>query len=201
MVAKPITSGGLTAEKPYFSRRVRRAHQGMASVARVFRSDISEKEKIVYTKLRKRKIDFPIGDRVFSLSKITGAVVEIYKRAPSNWNWKKIADTHKIHTARVSIHQVLDRKAGKTKLLDSRLVAVNETGWFSFHVTPAVRDWTRDTRTNKGLELRIESARPGKWAAKIAKLVRFVPQNKSSHSDNRPNLVIFFKPKSTHIRD
>ena len=74
-----------------------------------------------------------------------------------------------------------------------RMIMVNGSGWESFDVTKAVKQWQKHPVKFMSitLELRIEGSRPGRAAAEIARMVRFTGQRSSSRSPRRPELVVF----------
>ena len=73
------------------------------------------------------------------------------------------------------------------------MIEVNGSGWQTFDVTKAVKQWQKHPVKYMSitLELRIEGSRPGREAAEIARMVRFTGQQVSSRSPRRPELVIF----------
>ena len=73
------------------------------------------------------------------------------------------------------------------------MIMVNGSGWQSFDVTKAVKQWQKHPVKYMSitLELRIEGSRPGRTAAEIARMVRFTGQQASSKSPRRPELVVF----------
>lgn len=73
------------------------------------------------------------------------------------------------------------------------MIIVNGSGWQSFDITPAVVQWQRHPIKFMSivLELRIESARPGREAADIARMIRFTSQKVNKKSPRRPELIVF----------
>ncbi|XP_064622602.1 left-right determination factor 2-like [Lineus longissimus] len=176
---------------------VSRDRRGLPRMAKIMRATYNVSDlDVIYTEMRRQKIRFPIGDRVFSNSIITLALLKVYKKPPSARHWKRLVERHNIHHGRVSVHQVVSWKNNQAKIIDSRLVSVEETGWMTFHVTSAIKEWTSNPSINKGFELRTESIRPGEPAARIARQIRFIPQSKRDDKENRPILIICFKPKT-----
>ncbi len=60
-----------------------------------------------------------------------------------------------------------------------------------FDVTEAVRDWSEHPKNNFGVQVWIESARPGHKAVRTARKTRFVKPNGKKVA-KRPELVISF---------
>ena len=75
-----------------------------------------------------------------------------------------------------------------------RLVHVTEQGWVTFDVSSALRDWVTSRNYNRGVEVWVESLQLGKWAARVARRVRFVKPN-SRRDRHRPSLVVYFRHK------
>jgi len=77
------------------------------------------------------------------------------------------------------------------------MIMVNGSGWQSFDVTKAVKQWQKHPVKFMSitLELRIEGSRPGREAAEIARMVRFTGQKVTSKSPRRPELVVFTEEK------
>ncbi|ELU12930.1 hypothetical protein CAPTEDRAFT_198732 [Capitella teleta] len=81
-------------------------------------------------------------------------------------------DESKEQQAKVSVHEIT--KKGKkltsvTRVLDSRIVSLYDSGWMSFDITVAVKAWLENPSANKGLEVWIESVAPGKFASRVAR--------------------------------
>jgi len=75
----------------------------------------------------------------------------------------------------------------------SRLIAVNGSGWHSFDITKAVKEWQLHPVRfmSISLELHVDSVQPGRAASAVARLVRFSGQSVPKSSPRRPELLVF----------
>ncbi|XP_069733969.1 bone morphogenetic protein 2-like [Phaenicophaeus curvirostris] len=106
--------------------------------------------------------------------------------------WPRATDGPKRqHFCQVSIYQVLERSepdapAGK-KLLATKLVSLQGSGWEVFSITQAVRDWTEDESSNQGLVVTVQG--PGGSPLNTPPL-RFA-SGRDHHESKKPMLVLF----------
>ncbi|XP_010214377.1 PREDICTED: bone morphogenetic protein 7-like [Tinamus guttatus] len=91
----------------------------------------------------------------------------------------------------VSVYQVLDKMRPEApegrKLLASRLLALQGSGWEVFAITQAVRDWTEDESSNQGLLVSVQSLAGG---PPDPPGVRFA-SGRDHHESKKPMLVLF----------
>ncbi|NWX90777.1 BMP2 protein, partial [Nothoprocta ornata] len=95
------------------------------------------------------------------------------------------------HFCQVSIYQVLDKTRLEApegqKLLATRLLALQGSGWEVFAITQAVRDWTQDESSNQGLLVLVQSLGGGPLDPPG---VRFA-SSRDHHESKKPMLVLF----------
>ncbi|KAJ1084834.1 hypothetical protein NDU88_004980 [Pleurodeles waltl] len=103
----------------------------------------------------------------------------------------ELAHFRKHHFCQVNVYQVLDKKNldsphGK-KLLSSRLIPMQASGWEVFSITQAVRSWTDDDKNNLGLLVTMKTL-GGVQVDPSA--VRFA-SGRDHHQSKQPMLVLF----------
>ncbi|EOA95936.1 Bone morphogenetic protein 7, partial [Anas platyrhynchos] len=91
----------------------------------------------------------------------------------------------------VSIYQILDKTEPDSpqgqKLLASRLLSLQGSGWEVFAITQAVRDWTEDESSNRGLLVTVH----GLGGSPLdAPAVQFA-SSRDHHESKKPMLVLF----------
>ncbi|XP_069478662.1 bone morphogenetic protein 2-like [Ambystoma mexicanum] len=97
----------------------------------------------------------------------------------------------KNHFCQVNIYQVLDKKnmdsAQGKKLLSSRLIPTQASGWEVFSITQAVRSWTDEEKHNQGLLVTVKSLG---GVLMDSSVVRFA-SGRDHHHSKQPMLVLF----------
>ncbi|NXA42566.1 BMP2B protein, partial [Eudromia elegans] len=106
--------------------------------------------------------------------------------------WPRASDGPKRHHfCQVSVYQVLDKTRPEApegrKLLASRLLALQGSGWEVFAITQAVRDWAQDESSNQGLLVSVQSLGGG---LPDPPGVRFA-SSRDHHESKKPMLVLF----------
>ncbi|NXX99847.1 BMP2 protein, partial [Centropus bengalensis] len=95
------------------------------------------------------------------------------------------------HLCQVSIYQVLERSEpdapGGKKLLATRLVSLQGSGWEVFAITQAVRDWTDDESSNQGLLVTVQGPDGNPLDSPP---LRFA-SGRDHHESKKPMLVLF----------
>ncbi|KAL4630376.1 bone morphogenetic protein 4-like [Arapaima gigas] len=135
---------------------------------------------------------------LFNLSSIpseellSSAELRLYRRHVAGAEWH--AEGQQRH--RINIYEVLKQvRPGQliTRLLDTRLVHHNTSGWESFDVSTAVLRWTRERLPNLGLAVEVQHLDPG-----ASRQDRHVRLSRSLHAEPgedwdqiRPLLVTF----------
>nr|XP_056723579.1 bone morphogenetic protein 2-like [Euleptes europaea] len=95
------------------------------------------------------------------------------------------------HFCQVSVYQVLDQHnpdspEGK-KLLSARLLAMQGSGWEVFSITQAVRDWTEEESSNRGLLVTVR----GLGGAVLEPGAVQFASGRDHHESKKPMLVLF----------
>uniref|UniRef100_A0A8D0G3T2 TGF-beta family profile domain-containing protein n=1 Tax=Sphenodon punctatus TaxID=8508 RepID=A0A8D0G3T2_SPHPU len=108
--------------------------------------------------------------------------------------WPRAADVSfykRHHFCQVSVYQVLDKNKldsteGK-KLVSARLITLQSSGWEVFAITQAVREWTEEESSNRGL---LVTVRALGGTLVDPSLVRFA-SGRDHHESKKPMLVLF----------
>uniref|UniRef100_A0A8C9FBQ9 TGF-beta propeptide domain-containing protein n=1 Tax=Pavo cristatus TaxID=9049 RepID=A0A8C9FBQ9_PAVCR len=95
------------------------------------------------------------------------------------------------HFCQVSVYQILDKTEPDSpegqKLLATRLLSLQGSGWEVFAITQAVRDWTQDESSNRGLLVTVHGLG---GSALEAPAVQFASSG-DHHESKKPMLVLF----------
>ncbi|OXB59969.1 hypothetical protein ASZ78_008105 [Callipepla squamata] len=95
------------------------------------------------------------------------------------------------HFCQVSVYQILDKSEPDSpegrKLLATRLLSLQGSGWEVFAITQAVRDWTQDESSNRGLLVTVHGLG---GTALEAPAVQFASSG-DHHESKKPMLVLF----------
>ena len=94
----------------------------------------------------KIKIKFHIKIN-YAKENVHGGEFKIFKRRPR----KTMIDI----LCNITVYKI----GGKHVLLDTRVAHSQDSGWFSFNVTRAIRQWSRDAQSNHGLVVSVVDAR------------------------------------------
>ncbi|XP_009705679.1 PREDICTED: bone morphogenetic protein 2-like [Cariama cristata] len=106
--------------------------------------------------------------------------------------WPRATDGPKRHHfCQVSVYQVLEKSEpdapeGK-KLLAARLVSLQGSGWEVFAITQAVRDWTEDESSNRGLLVMVQ----GLGGSPLDPPPLQFASSRDHHESKKPMLVLF----------
>ncbi|KAI6072174.1 Bone morphogenetic protein 2-like protein [Aix galericulata] len=106
--------------------------------------------------------------------------------------WPKATDGPKRHHfCQVSIYQILDKTEPDSpqgqKLLASRLLSLQGSGWEVFAITQAVRDWTEDESSNRGLLVTVH----GLGGSPLDSPAIQFASSRDHHESKKPMLVLF----------
>ncbi|XP_042685296.1 bone morphogenetic protein 2-like isoform X1 [Centrocercus urophasianus] len=106
--------------------------------------------------------------------------------------WPRAAEgPRRHHFCQVSVYQILDKAEPDSpkgqKLLASRLLSLQGSGWEVFAITQAVRDWTQDESSNRGLLVTVHSLGGSTLEAPA---VQFASSG-DHHESKKPMLVLF----------
>uniref|UniRef100_A0A8C3BFS2 TGF-beta family profile domain-containing protein n=1 Tax=Cairina moschata TaxID=8855 RepID=A0A8C3BFS2_CAIMO len=106
--------------------------------------------------------------------------------------WPKATDGPKRHHfCQVSIYQILDKTEPDSpqgqKLLASRLLSLQGSGWEVFAITQAVRDWTEDESSNRGLLVTVH----GLGGSPLDSPAVQFASSRDHHESKKPMLVLF----------
>ncbi|XP_030050455.1 left-right determination factor 2 [Microcaecilia unicolor] len=175
-------------------RRSRRAVPSLAGILRGIPGNADISGEVLYSDSSRQKLYFDMEGRIPENSEVTMAELKLFKKPPHRLNLPDRRHHRPVNNARVSIYwvEILGDGANKTSLIDSRLVAIMESGWKSFDVTQAVHSWLKNKRQSAlHLEVRIEGERHGSYASDMAKSVRFTSQDPSDKTLGKPELVLY----------
>ncbi|KFZ60498.1 Bone morphogenetic protein 2-B, partial [Antrostomus carolinensis] len=105
--------------------------------------------------------------------------------------WPRATDGPKRHHfCQVSVYQVLEKNEpdapGGKKLLASRLVSLQDSGWEVFAITQAVRDWTEDESSNQGLLVTVQ----GLGGSPLEPPPLQFASSRDHHESKKPMLVL-----------
>ena len=148
---------------------------------------------------RLTRLNFSVDRQRFSQVDILRAELQVYKLTVKSLEFLNRQKSKKrvVRKARVSIRQVT-KEAGmlsETKILDSRKIQIERSGWLRFDISQAIKEWIQDPATNKGLEVWVESISAGKTAARVARKTRFSLAD-SKRVNQRPSLLIYTSPRN-----
>ncbi|XP_031460467.1 bone morphogenetic protein 2-like [Phasianus colchicus] len=106
--------------------------------------------------------------------------------------WPRAAEgPRRHHFCQVSVYQILDKTEPDSpkgqKLLASRLLSLQGSGWEVFAITQAVRDWTQDESSNRGLLVTVHGLGGSTLEAPA---VQFASSG-DHHESKKPMLVLF----------
>ncbi|NXF97956.1 BMP2 protein, partial [Eubucco bourcierii] len=105
--------------------------------------------------------------------------------------WPRITDgPQRHHFCQVTIYQVLqsgEDAPGAKKLLAARLLPLQGSGWEVFAITQAVRDWTEDERSNRGLLVTVQ----GMDGSPLDPPPLQFASSMDHHDSKKPMLVLF----------
>lgn len=106
--------------------------------------------------------------------------------------WPRAAEgPRRHHFCQVSVYQILDESEPDSpegqKLLATRLLSLQGSGWEVFAITQAVRDWTQDESSNRGLLVTVHGLG---GSALEAPAVQFASSG-DHHESKKPMLVLF----------
>ncbi|XP_042685299.1 bone morphogenetic protein 2-like isoform X3 [Centrocercus urophasianus] len=126
------------------------------------------------------------GTRVAKNEKILTAELHLFRL------WPRAAEgPRRHHFCQVSVYQILDKAEPDSpkgqKLLASRLLSLQGSGWEVFAITQAVRDWTQDESSNRGLLVTVHSLGGSTLEAPA---VQFASSG-DHHESKKPMLVLF----------
>ncbi|XP_070577333.1 left-right determination factor 2-like [Ptychodera flava] len=157
--------------------RSKREKFTLPTFARVIRENEAFLADVVYAGSRYHRLQFEMTSGITKDSKIAMAEFKLYKRKPNHTIFKPHNSSHPVRHARVSIHQVIQSHANGTAnssiLIDSGLVAIDDSGWKTFDITSAVERWMVNIKQPFVLEVRINGARPTVHATRLAQKVEF----------------------------
>ncbi|XP_076817624.1 left-right determination factor 1-like [Clavelina lepadiformis] len=192
--------------------RKKRSEPSLAGLFKSVHKNPSISGNVIYTDSFREKLQFDMEERIPDGSRITIAQLRLFKKLPNFQNRlstfqqfrsRTMTNRHdtarrrapKVKHARVSVYHTLTHVDGSEEslLIDSRMIMVNGSGWQSFDITAAVKQWQEHPvkYMTITLELRVDSSRPGRAAAEVAKMVRFTGQRVDPNSPRRPELVVF----------
>ncbi|MBN3306060.1 LFTY2 factor, partial [Amia calva] len=175
-------------------QRRRRSLPSLAGILRGIPGNADIAGEIMYSDTMRQRLIFDMEARIPENSEVTMAELKLFKKAPRKVHLPERKNQRPVNNARVSVYWVeaLENGSNRTSLIDSRLVAIHETGWKSFDVTQAVHYWSKSARRSPmHLEVWIEGERPGSYAAEMAKSVRFTSQGPADRTLGKPELVLY----------
>ncbi|KAL2082564.1 hypothetical protein ACEWY4_022382 [Coilia grayii] len=176
------------------NKRRRRALPSLAGILRGIPGNADISGEFIYSDATRQWIVFDMDARIPENSEVTMAELKLYKTVPRKRYMPERKNHRPVNNARVSIYwvEILENGSNRTSVVDSRLIPIHETGWFSFDVTQAVHYWSKtQQKTPMHLEVWIEGERPGSYAAEMAKGVHFTTQDPSENAMGRPELVLY----------
>ncbi|XP_035665546.1 left-right determination factor 1-like [Branchiostoma floridae] len=179
-------------QAPASRRRKREA--SLATLLRTVHKNPGIVGDVVYTETTRLTFHFNVAERLTEETVLKSAELRVFKRLPNFSHHKRLrAHPRAVNAARVSVYQVLatGEEGSANRLLDSRLIPVNGSGWEVFDVSAAVREWQVNPSGNHGLELWIEGAAPGRYPARVAKMVEFATQELPEENERRPELIMY----------
>ncbi|KAJ8393062.1 hypothetical protein AAFF_G00069660 [Aldrovandia affinis] len=174
--------------------RRRRSLPSLAGILRGVTGNADISGEVMYSDTTRQRLVFDMEARIPDNSEVTMAELKLFKQAPRKLPMPEKRKHRPANNARVSIYwvEVLENGSNRTSLVDSRLVAISETGWKSFDVSQAIQYWSKTQRkTPLYLEVWIEGERPGSYAAEMAKCVRFATQDTVDKTLGKPELVLY----------
>ncbi|XP_013408468.1 uncharacterized protein LOC106172357 [Lingula anatina] len=162
------------------------------SLAQVFRNSFTSyptgiHTKVVYTTSIHHRIKMQVKRRIFRHSQILYAALKVYKYGSRPSERRMFP-----RQARVSLYLIKDKAVMP---LDSRLVNIHTSEWLQFDATEAVSLFVHQPHLFKGLEVRVNSIRPGVHAARAARQVHLVTDEKHNRKRHRPFFVVYFSHK------
>ncbi|XP_078001172.1 left-right determination factor 2-like [Glandiceps talaboti] len=173
--------------------RQKRAKLTLPIFDKVVRENEAFLSDVVQAGSMRHQLTFEMNRKLNEDSKISMAELKLYKERPNHTTHKPHNRTHPLNNARVSIHQIIRAPGNDSTtslaLVDSRLVAVNGSGWRIFDVTLAVQRWLQNPDDEFMLEVWIEGERPTTHALKVAKKVEFATDQIDHH--HLPQLVVY----------
>ncbi|KAL7873147.1 hypothetical protein AOLI_G00122180, partial [Acnodon oligacanthus] len=180
------------------NNRRRRSLPSLAGILRRSHTGTDIPGEMNYSDRTQQRLVFDMETRLQENSEVTMAELKLYQMAPQHQHTFEKKKQRPISNARVSIYWVggLDDGSNQTALIDSRLVPLHESGWRNFDVTQAVHYWSKSQKNMPlHLEVWVEGERPGRYAAEMAKRVRFTTQQISENtldkSAGTPELVLY----------
>nr|CAB3263412.1 lefty/antivin [Phallusia mammillata] len=201
------------SEDKTYERKLRSAEPSLSTLFRTAQRNQGIPGEVVFSNTFREKLMFDMEGKIPEDGNVAFAELKLYKKIPnrrrrgpnsrtSNTQQNRVqlsrrrqARDRRVHRARVSIfHTAYDRfGVERSQLLDSRMVMVNHSGWQSFDISRAIKQWQRHPQKVMSItfELRVDSVRPGRKAAETASLVRFAGQAVSHKSPRRPEIVIY----------
>ncbi|KAL0969331.1 hypothetical protein UPYG_G00225670 [Umbra pygmaea] len=193
VVPNHIRNKYLSLLKLHHERR-RRSLPSLAGILRNIPGNADVLGEILYSDPARERLVFDLEAKVPANSEVTMAELRLYQNAPRKFTMAGRKGHRPVNNARVSIYwvDILENGSNRSSLVDSRLVSIHETGWKGFDVTQAVHYWSKGApEVPLRLEVRVESERPGSYAAEIAKSLCFTSQDPSGQTTEKPELLLY----------
>ncbi|XP_063775920.1 left-right determination factor 1-like [Pseudophryne corroboree] len=174
--------------------RTRRSLPSLTGILRGIQGNADIFGEVLFSDSSKQTLVFEMISRIPQNSEVTMAELKLFKQPPNTMELPDRRFHRPVTNARVSVYyvEVMRDGSNRTSLVDSRLVPIMESGWWSFDVTHAVHYWMRSSgQANMHLELRVDGERHGNHAAEMAKLVQFTTQNLLDSNGGKPELVLY----------
>ncbi|NWW69893.1 LFTY2 factor, partial [Climacteris rufus] len=176
-------------------KRQRVKRRALPSLAGILRGIPGHTGEVLYSGTATRqKLMFDMEGRIAKNSEVTMAELKLFKKPLDRAHLPAKQPHRPVSNARVSVYWVQRQHDGtnRTSLIDSRLVAIRESGWKNFDVTQAVHYWLRSQRREPlFLEVWIEGERAGSHASEMARAVRFASQDPKDKALGKPELVLY----------
>ncbi|XP_066505355.1 lefty2 [Hoplias malabaricus] len=180
------------------NKRRRRSLPSLAGILRRIHAGTDLPEEMKYSDSTRQLFVFDMETRLQENSEVTMAELKLFQTVLRHQPMSEKKKQRPVSNARVSIYWVgvLSDGSNQTALIDSRLVPLHEAGWRNFDVTQAVHYWSKSQKKAPlHLEVWIEGERPGRYAAEMAKRVRFTmqhtPENTIDKITGTPELVLY----------
>eukprot|EP00062_Callorhinchus_milii_P019652 gi/632974432/ref/XP_007903674.1/ PREDICTED: left-right determination factor 2-like [Callorhinchus milii] len=173
--------------------RKRRALPSLAGILRGIPGNTDTTGEVLYSDPTRQRLVFEMKGLIPENSEVTMAELKIFQKGIHKADLPPRRHHRAVHNARISVYwvKILADGTNRTSLIDSRLVPILGSGWKAFDVTQAVHYWQATGDSRLDLEVWIEAERLGRYAADLAKLVRFTPQTPRGETPRKPELVIY----------
>ncbi|XP_005989999.1 anti-dorsalizing morphogenic protein [Latimeria chalumnae] len=120
--------------------------------------------------------------------KVLTAELHLFKLRPKP---SPLALFNRVHFCQINVYQVLKKNTMDTpdgrKLMSSRLIPIQASGWEVFTITQAVRAWTNDEASNQGVLITVRTLGGHQLDTQA---IRFA-SGRDHHESKQPMLVLF----------